>query len=285
MHLNFLGLYRTRISSFTAFNLFVWLNLLIFFDRGIIPGAIEEFSSFVLETTPYVEVDMFVGLLQSSFVIGLVVGSIVFNSSSGRLGKFQLASIALILWLLSVALSGLAFYAKSYYMLLFARMVSGFGEACILFDIPNWILYAAPEVHRGTWLGIFYTSIPVGTAVGYAFSAGISSTSWGWPFAFYVEAFLTLPLLIFVTTIVDDDQITFNSDHKLTKRLQLRRDSSAPAKMSLYLGMKNALNSPIFLFLTLGSAGIGLRRHHLHFIFIHDPSIHVLHSSLQRKQQ
>jgi hypothetical protein len=47
------------------------------------------------------------------------------------------------------------------------------------------------------WLSIFYTAIPVGTAVGYSYSAGFSATV-GWQFAFFVEGIIMLPFVFFL---------------------------------------------------------------------------------------
>ena len=48
---------------------------------------------------------------------------------------------------------------------------------------------------QGLWLGLFFTAIPVGTAVGYGYGAVVSA--WlGWEWAFYIEAFAMAPLVI-----------------------------------------------------------------------------------------
>ena len=48
----------------------------------------------------------------------------------------------------------------------------------------------------GRWLALFYTAIPLGTAVGYPWGSLFATSSWGWAWAFYVESLLMLPVAV-----------------------------------------------------------------------------------------
>ena len=48
-----------------------------------------------------------------------------------------------------------------------------------------------------TWLAIYFTAIPTGTALGYIFSSTVSSSSLGWQAAFYIEGLAMVPLVLF----------------------------------------------------------------------------------------
>jgi MFS family permease len=48
----------------------------------------------------------------------------------------------------------------------------------------------------GRWLSLFYTAIPVGTAMGYPFGSLFARSSLGWGGAFFVEALVMLPIAI-----------------------------------------------------------------------------------------
>lgn len=48
----------------------------------------------------------------------------------------------------------------------------------------------------GRWLSLFYTAIPVGTAVGYVYGAMFATSELGWAWAFYVEAAIMLPIAV-----------------------------------------------------------------------------------------
>jgi MFS transporter, Spinster family, sphingosine-1-phosphate transporter len=48
----------------------------------------------------------------------------------------------------------------------------------------------------GRWLALFYTAIPLGTAIGYPWGSLFATSSWGWAWAFYVESILMLPVAV-----------------------------------------------------------------------------------------
>jgi hypothetical protein len=208
---------ETVISDFAAYNFFLWLNLLVFFDRGIIPGAISEFNEFIADSTGSSQPDILFGVLQAFFILGLVLGALALSYSVVRYDRFRLATIALAVWVFAVILSGISYYARSYGLLLFARTLAGFGEASILFDIPSWIQSVAPSSHRGTWLGIFYTAIPLGTTLGFGYSSAIAKSSVSWSFSFFMEAGLAFPLIFFLGSITDDSPEEDDSGHAHTK--------------------------------------------------------------------
>lgn len=54
----------------TLFVLLSVVNLINYIDRGIIPGAYNEFNSFVADTIDTDRPSLFLGLLQSSFIVG-----------------------------------------------------------------------------------------------------------------------------------------------------------------------------------------------------------------------
>eukprot|EP00981_Chlorochromonas_danica_P008878 scaffold2324_cov163-Ochromonas_danica.AAC.18 len=181
------------------------MNLINFCDRGIIPGSYEEFADFVsaapdsLQISPSAEI----GFLQSAFVIGLIFGFLFFSQAIHRVSDiFLLTGLGCALWLFAVFLSALAYYTRSFLCLFFARMLSGLGEASLQTTIPPWIQACAPPGLCGSWLAIFYTAIPVGTAIGYAYSA-MMSQAMGWQWAFLFEAFVSWPFVAALFFIQD----------------------------------------------------------------------------------
>lgn len=179
------------------FILFSFVNLLNFIDRGIIPGATNEFNSFIEDTMSTNTPDVYLGLLQSSFIVGYSVGSLFFGHLIHHYGRFYLTGVGCGIWIIAVFFSGLSYSVNSYVFLLFARMLSGIGEASLQCSIPPWIQKLAPSKQKGAWLSLFYTAIPVGTALGYAYSSLIATTI-GWEWAFYIEGIVMLPLVLFM---------------------------------------------------------------------------------------
>ncbi|KAJ1421933.1 major facilitator superfamily domain-containing protein [Ochromonadaceae sp. CCMP2298] len=179
---------------------FACANLLLFVDRGIVPGATEEFNAFIKENVDTDTPDVFLGLLQSSFIVGLALGSAVFGHMVHHYPRFVLTGLGCLIWCAAVVFSGLSYYAGSYECLVMARMLSGVGEASLQVAIPPWIQMVAPKEQTGLWLSCFYTAIPVGTALGYAYSALIAEAL-GWQWSYFIEAIVMAPLVLFMFAI------------------------------------------------------------------------------------
>ena len=175
------------------------VNLLNYVDRGIIPGATNEFNDFIMDDLNTDTPSVYLGLLQSSFIVGFSVCIIIFSRLLHYYPPFYICGIGLSIWIVAIILCGISKYTGSYYFLLFARMLSGAGEASFQCSIPPWIEKSASPEKRGFWLSFFFTAIPVGTAIGYAFSATVSEgTNGGWEWAFFIEAFAMVPFVAFL---------------------------------------------------------------------------------------
>lgn len=176
------------------------MNLLNFIDRGIIPGSTNEFNQFIENDLDTNTPDVYLGLLQSSFIVGLLIGMISFGHLIHFYGRFYLVAIGCSLWILAVFLSGISQAVESYIFLAFARMLSGAGEASLQVVVSPLIQEMAPEEQRGKWLSVFYTAIPVGTALGYAYSSLLAG-SVGWQWAFYIEGLLMIPFVFYTLAV------------------------------------------------------------------------------------
>lgn len=179
------------------FSVFTFLNLLNFMDRGIIPGATNEFINFIKDDLDTSTPSLYLGLCQSSFIVGFCVASPIFGHLVHYHGPFTLVAWGMSIWVVAVILSGVAWYSKSYVFLVMARMLSGVGESSLQCAIPPWIATNASPKTVGTWVSVFYTAIPVGTALGYVYSA-VMAGSVGWQWGFFVEAMMMVPFLLFV---------------------------------------------------------------------------------------
>lgn len=102
--------------------------------------------------------------------------------------------------------------------------------------IPPWIQSTAKPTQRGMWLGIFYTAIPVGTAIGYAYSA-IIAESIGWQFAFWFEGLAMIPFVFFMFHIAK----YFPCDND---RSELEKEQRASLIENEYLADSVAAESP-----------------------------------------
>eukprot|EP00605_Chrysophyceae_sp_TOSAG23-4_P002352 GSChrysophyteH1.ASY1.ANO1.2600.1 assembled CDS len=178
------------------------VNLLNYVDRGIVPGSTNEFDAFILRNINTDSPDVYLGLLQSAFIVGFCVASVVCGHAVHSYPPFFLSGIGLTIWCFAVLFSGIALWTESYYFLLIARMFSGCGEASFQCSVPPWIQSNCEEGTQGTWLSIFYTAIPVGTAVGYVYSALISD-SIGAKWAFFIEGVLMIPFVLITEQVTE----------------------------------------------------------------------------------
>lgn len=244
--------YSCEVSTRSVFYVLVWTNLMVFIDRGIIPGSTIEFNAFIIDNTGYGKPDILLGLLQSSFIIGYVAGSLLFGHLASFYGPFQLVTTGLSIWTMSLFVSGLAYAAKSYVLLLLARIVSGFGEASLQCNIPPWLTKAASPGKAAGWLGLFYTAISVGTALGYVYSASISATI-GWSFAFILLAISFLPVLLFISSLssnLNADQSSVSPGRHPSSSLAYNAIHHPTVLEELW----SVLNSPVYLCLCFVNA-------------------------------
>ena len=171
------------------------VNIMNFIDRGIIPGATEEFTSFIDNTIGTSTPSLYIGMLQSSFIIGVCFASPVFATLAHKNNVFTLVGYGMSTWIVAAVISGMAFYARSYEVLIVGRILSGVGEAAFVCCTSPWIAINANPETKSTWLAIFATAMPLGTALGYVYSSVIA-TSIGWKWAFFIEAAYMVPFVV-----------------------------------------------------------------------------------------
>eukprot|EP00469_Lotharella_globosa_P007629 CAMPEP_0167790454 /NCGR_PEP_ID=MMETSP0111_2-20121227/11328_1 /TAXON_ID=91324 /ORGANISM="Lotharella globosa, Strain CCCM811" /LENGTH=536 /DNA_ID=CAMNT_0007682891 /DNA_START=94 /DNA_END=1701 /DNA_ORIENTATION=- len=189
------------VSVFTPARIiwmFVIINLLNYVDRGIIPGAPVQFQSFIHETlqVPHSVESTYLGILQSVFIATFSVAVVAAGNLVHKYPPFVVMGAGLAIWCVAVFLSGLAKPLGSFAVLISARALSGVGEASFQCIAPAFIEDFAPSGQKVLWLGVFFSSITVGTAGGYAFSAVVSTSSWGWAWAFWMEGLAMIPFVL-----------------------------------------------------------------------------------------
>eukprot|EP00946_MAST-07B_sp_MAST-7B-sp1_P003505 g3505.t1 len=142
------------------------------------------------------------GFLQSSFMVGYSLSSIVYSQLVHRIRPFKLISVALVFWIVAVVLSGLSGFwcdagvdsgasnaglCGSFYLAIFARALSGVGEAATATIAAVYLDDAVPPEKKGLMFGIYYSAIPLGTALGFVY-AGQIANAFRWEWAFLGEA-------------------------------------------------------------------------------------------------
>lgn len=166
----------------------LWLltivNLFNYIDRYIIasvaPKIEAEFALTHAQT----------GMFMSAFMVGYMVTSPIFGWLGDRYNRPRLMSFGVIAWSLATAASGAV---QSLFPLLGSRVAVGLGEASYATISPGYIrdrLLDTRLVNHA--MGIFYTAIPIGAAIGYMWG-GWMADHYHWRWAFYLGA---LPGLI-----------------------------------------------------------------------------------------
>jgi MFS family permease len=217
----------------------VLINFLNYTDRAILPGSANEFVTFISFSLKTDKPDVYFGVLQSSFIIGFSIASVLISRLVHFHGAFYLCSMGLMMWILAALLSGAGFFLKSFSLLLLGRMLSGIGEASFVCIVPPWIVKHAPSGQQGKWLAIFYTAIAVGTAFGYAYAAFVANNL-GCHFSFVFESIAMIPLIIVLLKYAPYYPVSSSSLSHSNKE-----DSLTPSEAKLYATTEMNMNHAI----------------------------------------
>jgi MFS transporter, Spinster family, sphingosine-1-phosphate transporter len=162
----------------TALFLLTTLNLFNFIDRYILPGVQP-----LVQKEFHVN-DAQIGLLTTAFFFTYMIAAPVTGWLGDRFPRKPLIVIGALLW--SVATLYTA-KVHSYETLLIRHTIVGIGEATFSVFAPALLSDFYPEADRNRVLSIFYVTIPVGGALGYAIG-GILGQHYGWRIPFFIAA-------------------------------------------------------------------------------------------------
>lgn len=139
------------------------------------------------------------GLVTSVFIFAYMTFSPLFGYLGDRTPRIPLLFCGIIGW----SMAGLfASFAKFYWQFLFLRSAIGVGEASYAVLAPTIIadLYSGTE--RTKVLGLYCSSIPLGSALGYVYAGEVARIlNWRWAFRItpFVGFLLAFILLAFVS--------------------------------------------------------------------------------------
>jgi MFS family permease len=160
----------------TILGLLTGLNLLNYIDRYVLSAVLPKIQD-ALHLSGFIA-----GSLGTVFLLGYFITSPFFGSLADRGGRRTwLIAFGIVVWSLATAASGLAASAGS---LVAARVFVGVGEAAYATIAPTIIDDIAPPERRGKWLAIFYSAIPIGSALGFMIGGKVESV-FGWRAAFF----------------------------------------------------------------------------------------------------
>jgi MFS family permease len=182
-------------GAWVALTLLLLINLFNFIDRQVLAAVesnIEE-TFFSVSEYPYIEgtrqrqdrtIEAWMGSLNLAFMVTYMLIAPLFGFLADRMSRWVLIGIGVILWTLASGASGLA---GSFVVLFLTRCLVGVGEAAYGPVAPTILSDLYPVQKRGKILALFYTAIPVGSALGYVLGGKVTAWAGGdWRWAFYV---------------------------------------------------------------------------------------------------
>lgn len=173
------------------------LNLLNYLDRFVVNAVGPSVQkSFELS-------DQELGWVISAFMVGYFLTSPLFGVLGDRLPRKGLIAGGVLVWsaaTFATGASGLAGAAGSFALLVAARVLVGVGEASYATLSPTIIDDLTEPDRKNRVLALFYSAIPVGSALGYVLGGKLEH-AFGWESAFYVAGAPGIVLALLVLAI------------------------------------------------------------------------------------
>src|SRR6266513_3416093 len=171
-----------------ALFLLVGINLFNYIDRQIL-AALEPDIRATFFAPGDVNAMWKTGLLGDAFFVTYMISAPVLGLLADRISRWIIVGSAVVLWSLARGGSGVA---ATFTILFATRIFVGIGEGGYGPAAPTILSDLFRIEIRGRVMAIFYTAIPVGSALGYVIG-GVVGAHLGWRWAFYL---VTLPGLL-----------------------------------------------------------------------------------------
>jgi MFS transporter, Spinster family, sphingosine-1-phosphate transporter len=171
-----------------------FINLFNYLDRFIVAALEESLTKGELHLT-----DLQFGALTTSFLIVYMLTSPIFGTLGDRGARNRLVALGVAIWSVATALAGLA---RNFTSLFVSRAGVGVGEAAYGTISPAMLADYFPKSQRGRVFAVFFSAIPIGSALGYIVG-GTVDRHFGWRAAFFVAGLPGLLLAVFAYFLKD----------------------------------------------------------------------------------
>jgi MFS family permease len=128
--------------------------------------------------------DAQMGFLTTVFFICYMVAAPLIAPLADRYQRKWIMAAGAVVWSVATLLSAVT---HNYDELLLRHLIVGIGEATFVVIAPAFLSDLFPESKRGRVMGLFYLSLPVGSAFGYVVG-GVLGHRYGWRMPFLVGA-------------------------------------------------------------------------------------------------
>jgi MFS family permease len=143
-----------------------------------------------------------VGLLLSSGLVGMAVGSVLIAPLADRFGRRPVTTLALMLCGVGMIVAALS---TDPVILGFGRVLTGLGVGATVASLPVIITELTPKRWRGSMIALYAAGLPAGGILGGAVAALLISGH-GWRAPFVVGAVLTVILAVIVIVAMPESQ-------------------------------------------------------------------------------
>ena len=164
------------------------LNMFNYLDRYVLAAVLTQIQDdFQLS-------NQLTGWLPSAFMVGYFLTSPFFGYLGDRSPRKWLIAFGITVWSIGTILTG---FCHSYATLVACRALVGLGEASYATLAPSWLSDLFPPSRRNNALTIFYTALPVGSALGFiAGGQALQHSTWRHGFLYAGAPGLLLALLL-----------------------------------------------------------------------------------------
>lgn len=216
-----------RLYPRLALVLLAALNLLNYIDRSVL------FAVQSLVQAEFHRSNAEFGLLTTVFFLCYMIAAPIMGALADRYSRKAILVAGVIVWSGATLLTAVA---HSFETLLIRHTIVGIGEASFVTIAPAFLADLFGEERRGRILAVFYTAIPLGTALGYLIG-GRLGPQFGWRSPFYLAAAPGLLLALALMFIPDPGRGQKDSQRETLERGTLLGLTRNGAYLTASLGM------------------------------------------------
>jgi len=213
---------RTTLVVLTA------LNLVNYIDRSVL------FAVQPMVQAEFHRSDADFGLLSSAFFIVYMCTAPFTGPLADRYSRKKIIVAGAVVWSIATLLTAVTY---DFNVLFFRHVIVGIGEASFCTISPTVVADLFPEKVRGRVLGIFYLTLPLGTALGYILGGTVSAHYNSWRAPFYMGAAPGILLAAILIFLPEPERGQFDSIVETPERGTILGLARNPAFWTATLGM------------------------------------------------
>jgi MFS family permease len=174
--------------------------------------------------------DAQIGLIGTGFIVVYAIASPWFGVLGDAGNRPRLIALGVAIWSVATVLGG---FSVSFLTLFIARATLGIGEAAYGSIAPSLLADSFPRRIRGRVFSVFYSAIPVGSALGYVIAGGMAQ-HFGWRSAFFVAG---APGLLLAVLLLKLPEIPRGAQDEGEDRIPHHGGAPGEGRLAAYAGL------------------------------------------------